>query len=93
MSKLPKTEESGDRCVRRIQEFLINEMSSAECGVLPEDKLQRLMVGVSLFTCCSIPTRVYFFFLSFNFTQTRVYFLFTNLFTPGPQAIGNSMSH
>ena len=47
MSKLPKTEESGDRCVRRIQEFLINEMSSAECCILPEDKLQRLMVGVS----------------------------------------------
>ena len=93
MSKLPKTEESGDRCVRRIQEFLINEMSSAECGVLPEDKLQRLMVGVSLFTCCSIPTRVCFF-LSFNFTQTRVYFFFfTNLFTPGSQPIGNSMSH
>ena len=49
MSKLPKTEESGDRCIRRIQEFLINEMSSAECGVLPEDKLQRLMVGVSFY--------------------------------------------
>ena len=47
MSKLPKTEEAGERCVRRIQEFLLNEMSSAECGVLPEDKLQRLMVGVS----------------------------------------------
>ena len=47
MSKLPKTEESGDHCVRRIQEFLLNEMSGGECGVLPEDKLQRLMVGVS----------------------------------------------
>ena len=40
MKKLPHPEESGDRCIRRIQEFLINEMSSAECGVLPEDKLQ-----------------------------------------------------
>ena len=47
MSKLPHPEESGDHCIRRIQEFLINEMSSAECGVLPEDKLQRLVVGVS----------------------------------------------
>lgn len=47
MNKLPHPEESGDRCIRRIQEFLINEMSSAECGVLPEDKLQRLVVGVS----------------------------------------------
>ena len=50
MSKLPKTEEAGERCVRRIQEFLLNEMSSGECGVLPEDKLQRLMVGVSFTT-------------------------------------------
>ena len=47
MTKLPHPEESGDRCICRVQEFLVNEMSSAECGVLPEDKLQRLMVGVS----------------------------------------------
>ena len=40
MKKLPHPEESGDHCIRHIQEFLINEMSSAECGVLPEDKLQ-----------------------------------------------------
>ena len=40
MTKLPHPEESGDHCIRHIQEFLINEMSSAECGVLPEDKLQ-----------------------------------------------------
>ena len=49
MKKLPHPEESGDRCIHRIQEFLINEMSSTECGVLPEDKLQRLVVGVSTF--------------------------------------------
>ena len=47
MKKLPHPEESGDHCIRRIQEFLINEMSSAKCGVLLEDKLQRLLVGVS----------------------------------------------
>ena len=40
MRKLPHLEESGDRCIRHIQEFLINEMSSVECSVLPEDKLQ-----------------------------------------------------
>ena len=40
MKKLPHPEESGDHCIHRIKEFLINEMSSAECGVLPEDKLQ-----------------------------------------------------
>ena len=47
MKKLPHPEESGDRCIRHIQEFLINEMSSAKCDVLPKDKLQRLVVGVS----------------------------------------------
>ena len=40
MKKLPHPEESGDHCIHHIQEFLINEMSSAECGVLLEDKLQ-----------------------------------------------------
>ena len=40
MKKLPHPERSGDHCIRRIQEFLINEMSSAKCGILPEDKLQ-----------------------------------------------------
>ena len=47
MGKLPKVEESGDRCIRCIQEFIINELSSDQAAVLPEDKLQRLIVGVS----------------------------------------------
>ena len=47
MGKLPKVEESGDRCIRRIQEFIINELSSDQAAVLPEDKLQRLLVRVS----------------------------------------------
>ena len=40
MKKLPHPVGTGDHCICHIQEFLINEMSSAECGVLPEDKLQ-----------------------------------------------------
>ena len=46
MGKLLKVEESGEMCVRRIQEFIINELSSSEAVVLPEDKLQWLVVGV-----------------------------------------------
>ena len=46
MGKLPKVEESGERCIQRIQEFIINELSSSEAAVLPEDKLQQLVVGV-----------------------------------------------
>ena len=49
MKKLPKVEEVGDRCIRRIQEFIINKLSSEESAVLPEDKLQHLVVGVSNF--------------------------------------------
>ena len=51
MGKLPKVEESGDRCNRRIQEFIINELSSDQAAVLPEDKLQHLLVGVSFMLC------------------------------------------
>ena len=47
MEKLQKVDESGDRCIRHIQEFIINELSSDQAAVLPEDKLQRLLVGVS----------------------------------------------
>ena len=39
MGKLPKVEESGERCIQKIQEFIINELSSSEAAVLPEDKL------------------------------------------------------
>ena len=46
MGKLPKVEESGERCVRRIQEFIINELSSSKAAVLFEDKLQKIVVGV-----------------------------------------------
>ena len=49
MGKLPKVEESGERCIRRIQEFMINELFSSEAAVLTEDKLQRLVVRVCNF--------------------------------------------
>ena len=77
MNKLPHPEESGDRCIRRIQEFLINEMSSTECGVLPEDKLQRLVVGVStlsFFQQTFLQTRVWLFVVSI-LLQTQVHYL------------------
>ena len=52
LSKLPKTEESGERCIRKIQEFMLHDISSKETAVLPEDKLQKLAVGVCQ---CSSP--------------------------------------
>ena len=73
MKKLPDPEESGDRCIRKIQEFLIHKMSNTECGVLPEDKLQKLLVGVSTFTFLQtrLQTRVCCF-PEADFWQTQV---------------------
>ena len=45
LSKLPGVEQSGERCIRNIQEWLLNEVSSSETAILPEDKLQRILVG------------------------------------------------
>ena len=49
IGKLPKVEESSERCIRKIQEFMINELSSSEAAVVPEDKLQWLVVRVCNF--------------------------------------------
>ena len=53
LSKLSKVEESGERCFRKIQEYLVHDVSSTNIAILPEDKLQKLAVGVS-FGICSI---------------------------------------
>ena len=47
MSKLPKIDKSGERCIRAVQEWMLEEKSSSECAVLPEDTLQRILVGVN----------------------------------------------
>ena len=64
MGKLPKVEESGERCIRKIQEFIINELSSSEAAVLPEDKLQWLIVGVCKFLQLSNELDFVSFYLS-----------------------------
>ena len=46
LSKLPGVEQSGERCIRNIQEWLLHEVSSSETTILPEDKLQHILVGV-----------------------------------------------
>ena len=46
LSKLPGVEQSGEHCIRNIQEWLLHEVSSSETAILPEDKLQRILVGV-----------------------------------------------
>ena len=75
LSKLPGVEQSGERCIRNIQEWLLHEVSSEETAVLPDDKLQRIMVGVGTFKVfnldLSLPTRVCCFSV-FLFSQTRV---------------------
>ena len=49
LSKLPGVEQSGECCIRNIQEWLLHEVSSSETAILPEDKLQRILVGVRKF--------------------------------------------
>ena len=49
LAKLPGVEPSAERCIHNIQEWLLHEVSSEETAVLPEDKLQRIMVGVGTF--------------------------------------------
>ena len=45
------SKQSGERCIRNIQEWLLNEVSSSETAILPEDKLQRILVGVRKTLC------------------------------------------
>ena len=42
-----KVEETGERIVRKIQEWLISETSAGERAALPEDITQCLLVGIS----------------------------------------------
>ena len=74
MGKLPKVEESGERCIQRIQEFIINELPSSVATVLPEDKLQRLVVGVCKLLQLSNDTRVCLFLSFINATNPSLRF-------------------
>ena len=46
LSKLPGVEQSGECCIWNIQEWLLHEVSLSETAILPEDKLQHVLVGV-----------------------------------------------
>ena len=41
-----QTETTGVKIVQKLQEYLLTQMSASETAVLPEDKIQRLLVGV-----------------------------------------------
>ena len=88
MIKLPHPEESGERCcIRRIQEFLINEMSSAKCGaILPEDKLTMTGGGCkySMFLSTDfLQTRVCLFIASNSFTNSSLHFIIFHIYFVG----------
>ena len=48
-SKL-ETEVTGEWIVKEIQEWLLSQKKSGGTAVLPEDKTQRLLIGVSYHT-------------------------------------------
>ena len=77
---LPNVEEAGESCVRKIQEYMLHDISSKEAAILPEDKLQKLAVGVCILkysysSFTSLQTRVSCS-ISSNFLRTQVYFFF-----------------
>ena len=67
-SKL-KTEETGERIVRKIQEWLISETSAGERAALPEDVTQCLLIGVSKINIQQNP-----------FEFSKMYHLFSNFY-------------
>ena len=54
-----QTETTGAKIIEEIQEWLLTRVSSQETAVLPDDKVQRLLVGVSIYTL--------YYFLLVNF--------------------------
>ena len=70
-SKL-ETEVTGERIVKEIQEWLLSQKKSGGTAVLPEDKTQRLLVGVSYHTVLII------FLTTFSSTTVN-YYIPTNL--------------
>ena len=42
-----KTEETGEKIVTKLQQWLLSKTEPDQRAVLPEDKIQRLLVGVS----------------------------------------------
>ena len=47
-----QTETTGEKIVKQIQEWLLTKADSSETAVLPEDKMQKLLVGVRLPLLC-----------------------------------------
>ena len=43
-----KTETTGEHIVRQLQEYLLSRTNPDERAVLPDDKIQQLLVGVSI---------------------------------------------
>ena len=44
-----QTETTGEKIVRKLQEYLLQKDKPLEMAILPEDKIQRLLVGVTIF--------------------------------------------
>ena len=44
-----QTKTTGEKIVCKLQEYLLSKMSPDKCAVLPEDKIQRLLVGYVTF--------------------------------------------
>ena len=47
LSSLPRPEKKGEEIIKEITEWMLTETSSSESGIMPQDKIKRLLVGVS----------------------------------------------
>ena len=78
-----KTETTGEHIIRQLQEYLLSKVDPNERAVLPEDKIQRLLVSVSIpdFKSCTLLD-----------LTTKCFFLFpfNNHFPSGLQSARNS---
>ena len=48
LSSLSRPEKKGEEIIKEITEWLLTETSSSESAIFSQDKIQRLLVGVSL---------------------------------------------
>ena len=56
-----QTKTTGAKIVQEIQDWLLTRVSLQETAVLPEDKIQRLLVGVGIIFLCSLDLSMHLF--------------------------------
>ena len=85
---MPKMEKTSERMLRDVKEWMLQERSSKECATLPEDTIQRIMVGVS--------NKIYFFKIIYLIIFELIIQLFNfskcvTILSTGVQSVGDCL--